>query len=279
WVLAHALVVLAWSPWSISSLVTAATVPLRTDIASPATVEQVLGTLVTATSGTGALREGIRFVEIAGLLAGGVLLSMAWRGEAGRSVLVAASSVVVVPALASALTGRWLFSPAFIGLVLPILLVLIALALRGRLAVVLLASWLPIQAAGLVVDRTARWHDDDTYRELAAVIDERAAVDAPIVVTPPLLVPGLAHHTDRPLRALPEAFDAQRLYMIPDIAAGRRATDAALGAFISEAPAELWLVYRTEQDPDGRLLAGLRATFSEAERWTYELADLYRFVR
>ena len=157
---------------------------------------------------------------------------MAWRGEAGRSVLVAASSVVVVPALKSALTGRWLFSPAFIGLVLPILLVLIALALRGRSAVVLLASWLPIQAAGLVIDRTARWHDDDTYRELAAVIAERAAVDAPIVVTPPLLVPGLAHHTDRPLRALPEAFDAQRLYMVPDIAAGRRATDAAVDAFI-----------------------------------------------
>lgn len=278
WVLAHVLVLLAWAPWSILSLLAAATVPLRTDIASPATVDQVLGTLVAGTSGTGALREGIRALEIAGLLVGGVLLSLAWSVGARRSVLVAASSVVLVPALASAVIGRWLFSPAFMGLILPILLVMIALAARRWLAIVLLCFWLPVQGAGLIIDRTARWHDDDAYREMAAVIEERAEVDAPILVTPPLLVPGLAHYTDRPLRALPEAFDPQRLYMTPDTGAVGRAMDAALAALSSDAPAALWLVYRAEEDPDGRLLAGLCETFAEGDRWTYDVADLYQFV-
>lgn len=289
WMTGHGLVVLAWSPWLIASLAAWMRVPLRTDIASPANLESLVGTFVTASAGTGALREGWRPLEVAGLLVGGALLVLGWRypsdalARARRVLLATALAVVIFPVVVSALTGRWLFSPAFVGLVIPMVLVGAAAGVvtgnRRPMAVGILTVWLAIQGVGLVVDRGQRWHDDDSYREIAATIDGEAAPTAVVLVTPPILVPGVAHYSDRPLTSLPTAFDPALLYRPTDATTSARATEVALEAFASDPPAEIWLVYRPEEDRDGRLLAGLQQTFAEAAHWTYDVADLFRFVR
>ncbi len=133
WLGAHALIGLAWMPWLAALAVhwLANTQP-RATLAHSATVGEVVGALVQFTSGTAVLNQGSRALQLPGLLAGGGLLALGWgaghpmtrRGL--RLIVVLSALIFLLPALLSALTGRWLFVPHFMLFLLPALFVVLA---------------------------------------------------------------------------------------------------------------------------------------------------------
>jgi 4-amino-4-deoxy-L-arabinose transferase-like glycosyltransferase len=133
WLGAHGLIGLAWLPW-LAALAAhwLANAQPRATLLHPATVEEVLGALVQFTSGTAVLQQGSRGLLGLGLVAGAGLLALGWRAGGTparrglRLVVVLSAAIFLLPALLSALTGRWLFVPHFMIFLLPALLVVLA---------------------------------------------------------------------------------------------------------------------------------------------------------
>ncbi len=130
---AGSLVFIAWLPWLVPMLVSwlDTDVP-RTALALNATVAELLGALSQYASGTGALLEGVRPLQLLGVAAAAVLLLRGWIAggapELGglRLVVLTAGVLFVGPWLASAVGGRWLFVAHMMLFVLPAVAVVIA---------------------------------------------------------------------------------------------------------------------------------------------------------
>ena len=307
WLSPYAVALLLSAPWLIASGVAFVRADaVRTSLDGPASIPALVGALIEATAGHVALLQGATIIELAGLAIGIVLLAAGWRAGAGprmrglRMLLVASLAVVLLPALAGAVTGRWLFAAPFVTLVLPSLLVVASAGVvhlaRSRLAPAfardmptdvpvgvpcppgLVVAWLVVASVGLGLDRSGRWHTDDEYREIGAVLEERRQDGEALVVTPPILVPGASHYHPGAVEGLPLGFDPMHVYLPSEPDAWADSMGAAVER-VAESRAALWLLYRPDMDPNAALLRGLRARFPVEEHWPYDVVDLYRFDR
>jgi hypothetical protein len=213
---------------------------------------------------------------VAGLGVGGLLVGFGWLAGGAdarrilRAVIVIAALLFLVPATLSAFTGRWLFVPHFGLQVLAAVMVVIAAGaveagarvrwmrgsgFDGRAVTASVAvAWCVMGAIGIWLFRTAPPHGADGLRELVARLESAASAGDPVLVSPAILSPSVAHYTDRPLTGIPDAFDLRNLYgphlRPPSDATLREATRAAS----SDHP-RVWLVHRPEEDPNGAVLA------------------------
>ena len=133
WLGAHALIGVAWLPWLAALAVHWLQNPQpRATLAHTATPAEIVGALVQFTSGTAVLQQGSRGLLVLGLVAGAGLLALGWgAGRAAarrglRLLVVLSALIFLLPALLSALTGRWLFVPHFMLFLLPALFVVLA---------------------------------------------------------------------------------------------------------------------------------------------------------
>lgn len=287
-----------WLPWLVPLLLSwlAAEVP-RTSLPQSVTVNYVLGALGQYTAGTAALLTGNRPLLFGGIGAGSVLLAVTWlksgnpERRAARLLVLIFVVLFVGPALAAAVSGRWLFVPHFMLFLLPALL-----ALAGAAVV-----WAARDASGSVLDQTERWaapaslfglvvvqafglglfyahppHGADGLREMASVLRAQARPGEPVFVTPPALAPSLAQYFDGDIAGLPEDFDLRRIYLPYDGAGWQRRSIERVASTVR--PGErFWLVYRPERDEGGGLLSHLRSDYSLATSTPYEFATLYLF--
>jgi 4-amino-4-deoxy-L-arabinose transferase-like glycosyltransferase len=138
WSGAHGLIGAAWLPW-LGALVVhwLDNAQPRATIQHPATVGEVYGALVQFSSGSAVLLQGRVLLLVPGLLAGAGLLALGWwagrrADRRGLRLLVVLSALIfLLPALLSALTGRWLFVPHFMLFLLPALFVVLAAGVGG----------------------------------------------------------------------------------------------------------------------------------------------------
>ncbi|MEO6349355.1 MAG: glycosyltransferase family 39 protein [Candidatus Limnocylindrales bacterium] len=296
--LAGAAVIVAWLPWLLPMLGSWLGSPYaRTSLPQPTTLTELAGSVSQYTSGTGALLEGLRPVQLLGGLAAAVLLVLAWllgrrsdlRGL--RVVLPLVAVILVVPWLASLITGRWLFVPH---LLLPVLPAVAVAAVAGGIltrrtvegdarkgrsperlaATVALAALFVAQVAGLYVNAQHPPHGDDGVSDLAAVINAEGALGEPTFISPSELQVVADHYLRYRVIGLPTDVDLTRLYAPYDADAAFAASVERFDAFTHGAP-RAWLIYRPERDSGGRLLAALAAKGALVSRATFEFASLY----
>ena len=296
WVLAGVIVGAAWLPWAVGlAQHWAASAAPRAALSSPATLRDLAGALPQYVSGTAALLLGARWLLLAGLGLGAGLIAFGWwagrdpRRRGLRVIVASAALVFVLPAIVSALTGRWLFVAHFGLLTLPAMLVVVAagavelgrvgIAREGaarRLGSTLAVAWCLVAAVGIVLFRLAPPHGDDDLRELVATIENLGASGDPVLVAPAILTPSLAQYTDRPLTGIPAAFDLRNIYgpaaRPPSPDELRAATRAA-----ATGQDRVWLVTRDDLDLDGVIPAQLATEFTPVARLETEFATLYRF--
>jgi 4-amino-4-deoxy-L-arabinose transferase-like glycosyltransferase len=132
WLGAHALIGAAWLPWLAALAVHwLDSAQPRATLQHTATASEVIGALVQFSSGTAVLQQGNRVLLALGLVAGAGLLALGWRAGGTparrglRLVVVLSAAIFLLPALLSAVTGRWLFVPHFMLFLLPALCVVL----------------------------------------------------------------------------------------------------------------------------------------------------------
>jgi 4-amino-4-deoxy-L-arabinose transferase-like glycosyltransferase len=317
WVLSHTAILAAWLPWLITLLVhwLNAAVP-RATLRHQATLSEIGGALTQFSSGTAALLRGVRPLEWAGLLVGGVLILLGWAAgrlaerRGLRLVLAISSLVFLLPALASAITGLWLFVPHFMLFLLPALFVVLAggslllwkppdkltaetpgteramgsrairntqYAISSRVTFpALFVGWLVIQALGLMLYYLHPPHGADGLRELAATLRTEAKPGDVVLVTPPALTPSLKQYYDGPLRGLPSDFDLRAVYLPYEPEQWQAGLTSTFEISIA-GHRRFWLVYRSEWDAGGRFLGSVKERFKETTYRRYEFAELYLF--
>ena len=300
WLAGGGLILVAWAPWLIAlASRSLGSTTLRTAIESPATVRQVVGALAQHAVGTAALLTGQRALLAAGLAVGALLVAMGWLagGLATRRVLRAvvaiAALLFLVPAVVSAVTGRWLFVPHFGLHVLACGLVVVAAgvveagvrvarigrrrSIDGRTVTASLAvAWCVMGAIGIWLFRTNPPHGADGLRELVARLESRASAGDPVLVSPAILSPSMAQYTDRPLSGIPSAFDLRNIYG-PHLDPASDATLREATLVASGDHARVWLIHRPEGDPSGAVPAQLEARYTLVDRLETPFATLYQF--
>jgi 4-amino-4-deoxy-L-arabinose transferase-like glycosyltransferase len=295
WVLANGIVFAAWVPWLVALMLhwLASDLP-RAALRHPATPQEVVGALIQFTSGTASLHQGERWLMLAGLASTAVLLLAGWwsgsRAVRHALLLMLALFAVVfaVPAIVSAASGMWLFVSHFMLFLLPALFVCIASGMPSirsagpvvwRLAAVgALATWLGVQAWGIVLYNRYPPHGADGLRELAAHVASEHRLDEAVFVTPPALMPTLAQYYKGELTGLPEDFDLRRVYIPYDPSDWHdRSTVIMTATLAAPGQQRFWLVYRPELDGGGRLLSELRERHTLVSEQHYDYADLFLF--
>ena len=120
-------------------------------------------------------------------------------------------------------------------------------------------------------------HGADGLRELAGVLNSEVREGDGVFATPPTLMPTLAQYYGGEVRGVPEDFRLTAVYL-PYSRAEWQAR--AIERLEAQAPGHerVWLVYRSEQDPEGRLLQTLERRYLPVERRAYRYADLYLYV-
>ncbi len=189
---------------------------------------------------------------------------------------------------ASVLTGAWLFQPRFLTLVLPLLLCAMASGFAARSAssgrraalAVLASTWMCVQVAGLLAFYTRPVHGRDGLREIGALL-AREVMPADVVVgNHPYLLWSVAQYFPGPMHGLPSDWDVRWGYPLlppaqPDWVRSQR---QALPAIARDSP-RLWLLYLPVVDPDGTLLASIRADYRQERARFYPLLTVYLFAR
>ncbi|HYP21819.1 MAG TPA: glycosyltransferase family 39 protein [Chloroflexia bacterium] len=300
WIAAHLAIFAAWTPWLVALAASWIATPVpRATLRNPATVEQVLGALVQYSSGTAALLQRARVPEALGLLAGGLLLLSGWlagreaRLRHLRLISVMSGLIFLLPAVASAATGLWLFVPHFMVFLLPAMFVVFGAGLvrvagwrptgsdsltsmLRYLPLALAAVWLVAQVWGLALFHRHPPHGADGLRELATTLNTATRPDDLVLVTPPALQASLTQYYQDDSYGIPADFDLFNLYPPYDPA---RWTADSLGTFERrvEGQTRFWLVYRPELDEDGKFLAEVRRRYAATEQRRYVFATLYLF--
>ncbi|HET6312540.1 MAG TPA: glycosyltransferase family 39 protein, partial [Chloroflexia bacterium] len=236
WIAAHVAIFAAWTPWLMGLAASWIATPVpRATLRNPATVEQVLGALVQFSSGTAALLQRARVPEALGLLAGGLLLLSGWlagreaRLRHLRLISVVSGLIFLLPAVASAATGLWLFVPHFMVFLLPAMFVVFGAGLvhlagwrptgsdsltsmLRYLPLALAAVWLVAQVWGLALFHRYPPHGADGLRELAGILNTATRPDDLVLVTPPALQAGLTQYYHDETYGIPADFDLFNLY-------------------------------------------------------------------
>lgn len=290
WLGAFALVLAAWAPWAVASAAHWATAAApRSSLPHAISVEELVNALVGLGAGTASVVQALRPLEVVALLAGAVLMILGWVAgrepdRRGLRVLTLTAAIIFLgPAIASALTGEWLFIAHFSLLMLPALLVVaaagaIALARSHRVAAAgLSVVWLAVSLAGVALFYADPPHGRDGLREMAASIAAQAGPDDVILVAPAILQPPLAQYLpDQPLRGIPDDFDLRDIYG----PFARPPSDDALTTAVLRAAgdhARVWLVLRPELDPDRVIVATLGRRYTLGAQEQSPFATLYRF--
>ena len=305
WLIANGTIFLLWTPWLIAMLIHWTTSPQpRATLSHTATIDEIVGALVHFSSGSAALLQDQVFLEALGLLSGATLFFAgclaAWKGKRYDLVLIAVISALVflLPAIASAITGRWLFVPHFMLFLLPALLVVLAngstwqptskqspapqsvsLSPKTRyLLPALLVPWLAAQIWGLAIFYRYPPHGVDGLRELTSVLRASVRPNEPVFVTPPVLTPTLRQYYSGEVRGLPVDFDLRIIYRPYDADDWYRQSIAALDAEATGRE-RFWLVYRPELDQDGKFLTHVTNNYRIVDQHSYIYADLYLVER
>jgi 4-amino-4-deoxy-L-arabinose transferase-like glycosyltransferase len=294
--LGSAIVLLAWAPWLVPMLVSWLTAEgPRTALPNAAQARELLGALSQYSSGSGALLAAVRPVQVLGIAAAGLLVACGWLVGADperrglRVVLLTALVVFLGPWMASALTGRWLFVPHLMLVMLPTVAVVAA---AGALMATAVVGWIgrsraaqivvtgaavgivTAQLLGLYINAVDPPHGDDGVASLAAVLEAEAEPQDVVLVTPAELQLVLERYWPGALHGLPADLDLQRLYPPYDPAAWH---ERSLGRFteLTTDRSRAWVVYRPERDAGGRFLAWLGLRGHVAQRGSFPFADLY----
>lgn len=291
WLRANLIVFLAWAPWAAAMAAhwLGAAEP-RASLSFTATWASLYNALVQYTAGTSVLHRGPDYIQVPGLVVGALLfgLGAAFGGWAARTTAGIAATIFLLPAAASALTGRWLFVPHFMIFLFPAISVVMAtgvLALfagrrnnqpRTALAASLLLIWFGVQVAGLSAYYRYPPHGNDGLRELAAVLGRDALPADVVLVTPPALEPSLRQYYPGTMLGLPSDFDLREVYLPYEPHDWRSQCLAALDRDVAGRQ-RFWLVYRPDLDEGGAFLGAVRATYRQVFATPYEFADLYRF--
>jgi uncharacterized membrane protein len=300
WLGTNALIVFTWLPWLTALTLHWFGSPLpRATLRHPATGDELVGALVQFSSGTASLQQHREALWVMGLLSGGLLLGGGWL--AGRMperravsiILLVSSLIFFVPAIASKVTGLWLFVPHFMLFLLPALLVCLASGCyllpkdrfasnRSYVLSVLMAAaffaWVGAQVWGVVLFYRYPPHGADGLRELAFNIEQGRVEEDVVFVTPPALTPTLMQYYQGQVRGLPEEFDLRRVYIPYDANDWRDRSLRIVGEEMT-GDQRFWLVYRPELDYQGSLLAALKERFRLFEQNHYEYAELFLFAQ
>jgi len=296
WLLGLAAVLLAWTPWLVGLAAhwLASAAP-RATLESRVSTTQIVGALAQYGVGTAALLEGARPLLLAGLALGGPLGVLGWLAGGDpdrrglRVLFVTATIVFVAPAVASALTGAWLFVAHFGLFMLPAMLVVAAAGVADAAILIgeryavgrwiaggLAAAWCVLALAGIAMFFTAPPHGADGLRELVASLDAEATPGDVVLVAPAILTPSLAQYTDRRMTGIPADFDLWDVYGPAVFPASddrlRRTTRAAVAGRV-----RVWLISRVDLDPDRVIRSELGATHTLEGQFDAEFATLFRY--
>ncbi|MEO5953678.1 MAG: hypothetical protein ABIQ44_14520, partial [Chloroflexia bacterium] len=293
WIIANGLILLSWLPWLIALLTHWLNSELpRASIMHPTTVKEVVGGVIQFTSGTAALLQDQRPLQIAGLALGLILLVASFivtsnRTRKSLAIMFGLFSVIyVLPALVSRVNGMWLFVPHFMLFLLPAsfvclcgLLTTIKVArtpIVQSIALLAVTGWLVVQCWGIVLYNRYPPHGADGLRELAIMISREGNTKQQVFVTPPALMPMLAQYYAGELVGLPEDFDLRRVYIPFEAKDWYDRSVSRIHEAISGQDS-FWLVYRPDLDDGGHLLSRLRAQYQQEVEQRYLFSDLYRF--
>jgi uncharacterized membrane protein len=324
WLLAHIAILAAWLPWLIALLAhwLNTDVP-RATLHHQATLSEVGGALTQFSSGTAALLRGVRSLEWAGLLTGVVLVALGW--AAGRPaerrglrlVLIISALVFLLPALASAITGLWLFVPHFMLFLLPALFVVLA----GGLLLLWKPDYRPTAETPSTQGAPRGSIPHNTQYLIRNTLTHHASrITFPTLLTAWLVIQALGlalyyRHPPHGADGLRELATTLRSEMQPGdmvlvtppalTPSLRQYYDSPLRGLPSDfdlrtvyLPYEpeqwqagltssfdasvsghrrVWLVYRSEWDEGGRFLRDVKGKFKEMTYSRYEFAELYLF--
>ncbi len=286
-----AIVLVAWLPWLLPMLGAWADADLaRTSLVRHAALSELAGALSQYASGTGALLERVRPLQVIGLVVGGALLVRGWvvggAPERGglRVITVATALYFFVPWLISAITGLWLFVAHMMLFVLPAVAVVLAAgalvrdaplrALAPAAAAILIAA----QVWGLAVNAANPPHGDDGSRDLAVALAARHADDQPVLIVPNEQQIIFERYWSGPLAALPQDLDMRRLYRVADPTADLAALVERFDSAVGDSQ-QAWLVYTPAREADAMFLEGLARDWNVAlveERFFGRLYELTR---
>lgn len=298
---AASIVLLAWLPWLVPMLMSWLSTDARTALRHTATPQELLGALSQYASGSGALLERVRALQVLGVAAAGVLLVRGWLagGRPGlcglRIVVLVAGALFVGPWLASVITGRWFFAAQLMLFMLPAVGVALvsgwlapgegvaatsATSRTDRRSTVRLvaslaaAGLLLAQVGGLAVNAIDPPHGDDGSRDLAYVLRAEVATGEPVFIAPAELQPILVQYWDGPLYGLPADLDLRRLYSIEDQSV---AFERSIDRFseIARGGSRAWLVYEPAREGDALFVAWLHQQAHVVPRASQPFADLY----
>lgn len=304
WLTANGAIFALWLPWLVALTVRwlSTTVP-RVALGDTVTPREVIGALIQYTSGTASLLQGERALalDVMGLAAGAGLLAAGWatargrEGQGARLIVMLSVIIFIVPAVASTVTGLWLFVPHFIVFLLPALLcvlaggvVRLAQAVRSRgrraplyavVALLLSGLWLAAQVWGLALYYRYPPHGADGLRELAATLNHHTLPGDIVLVTPPILTPALRQYYNGPLRGLPQDFDVAAVYAPYAIRDWYPMMLAAFEDAIRNRT-RFWLViYLSDRDASRQFLSEVQRRYHTIRHEAYPFADLYLFER
>lgn len=297
WLAAWAVISLAWAPWLLGLMLHWAASPApRATLRSPASLDGFVGALQQFVAGTAALIGGVRPLRLAGVILGGLLLGLGWRaggppGRRGLRIVIVTSVLLMVgPALASVVTGAWLFVAHFGLLVLPAMWVVAASGAVGlaqrvpdrrriaasALAVSLAAAWCLVSIGGVLRFHEAPPHGADGLRELVAVMEASAAPSDVILVSPAILSPSIAQYTDAPLVGIPADFDLRDIYGPFARPATADAVRAVTRAAV-DGHSTIWVVSRDDDAGAATLTAELSARYTLTATMSTDFATLARY--
>jgi 4-amino-4-deoxy-L-arabinose transferase-like glycosyltransferase len=300
---AAGIVLLAWLPWLVPMLMSWFSTDARTALARTATPQELLGALSQYASGTGALVERIRPLQVLGIAAAGLLLARGWLvgGRPGmgglRAVVLVAGGLFIGPWLASVITGHWFFVAQLMLFMLPAVGVVLVSGwlapgegsattgaagrqprdrrwLSSRSASLAAAGLLVAQIGGLAVDAIDPPHGDDGSRDLAHVLRAEVGPGEPVFIAPAELQSILMQYWDGPLYGLPADLDLRRLYLVEDQSV---AFERSIDRFseIARGASRVWLVHEPAREGDALFVAWLRQQARVVRRAGQPFAALY----
>lgn len=293
WLLAHAAILLAWTPWMVALVLNwLASANPRTGRRVAASAEEVAGALIQFTSGSSALHQHALFPAAAGLLAGGALLAAGWAaGQSPRRslrlLLLVSAVIFFLPAIVSRLTEQWLFVSHFMLFLLPALFVILAagyfyLAAASRpwryIGAALLALWLVAQVWGLSLFYRYPPHGADRLRDLAAILRAEARPGDTVLATPPSLMATLRQYYQGEVSGLPADFDLKAVYRPYEPQQWNAESLSKLERTVAGRE-RFWLVYRPELDAGGEFLSAVRSRYRQVRERSYPYARLLLFTR
>ncbi len=270
--LMSAAVVAAWLPWLLPMLASWMTAETpRSSLQVRAGFAEFLGGLSQYTSGSGALLNRVRPLQLLGVAIAGLLILRAWWDANGlrrglRVIIVVSGLIMAGPWLASFLTGRWLFVAHMMLFLLPALSVVItagALAAEGgsRLTRAAAATagivFVAVQLGGLTVNLLDPPHGDDGSRDVAQALESIHERTDPVLILPNEQQLIFDRYWSGPLDGLPRDVDIRMLYRPVEVAADLAATVERFD-LIAGTAARAWLVYTPAREADALFLDWLR---------------------